>query len=70
MNIKMEGMEMNVWHKEISKDRIDDFNKKIDLEAFEKHMKWRKKTPTQSIKFYKPSYVIRVRNCMLYGKIR
>lgn len=43
MNIEMEGMEMNVWHKEISKDRIDDFNKEIDLEAFEKHMKWRKK---------------------------
>lgn len=66
MNIKMEGMEMNVWHKEISKDKIDDLNKKTDLEAFEKHMKWRKKnTPTQSIKFYKPSYVTRVRNCML-----
>lgn len=44
MNIEMEGMEMNVWHKEISKDRIDDFNKKINLEAFEKHMKWGKNT--------------------------
>lgn len=44
MNIEMEGMEMNVWHKEISKARIEGSDKKIDFEAFEKHMKWRKKT--------------------------
>lgn len=47
MHIKMEGMEMNVWHKEISKDRIDDFHKKIDLESLWKTYEMKKKKNTQ-----------------------